>query len=94
MTVYGLPPPPRSRCRKGSSRDHEETHLVGSDEKEPIDQDRPNKDVGEDPGNETVFVRHHDSAIPIYSHESPCQRARHHGGVDEARIGMVAESQG
>lgn len=39
-------------------------------------------------------MRHHDGTIPIYSYERPCQRAGHHGGMDEARVGMMTESQG
>lgn len=36
----------------------------------------------------------HDGAVPVNSHEGPCQRSRDDRSVDEARISMVAESKG
>lgn len=37
---------------------------------------------------------HRDGTVPVDGHESPCQRSRDDGGVDEARIGVVAEGKG
>lgn len=39
-------------------------------------------------------MRHRDGAIPVDGHESPCQGSGDDGGVDEARIGVVAEGKG
>ena len=38
-------------------------------------------------------VVHHDGAVPVEGHKSPCQRAGDGRGVDEARVGVVAEVQ-
>lgn len=36
-------------------------------------------------------MRYHDCTVPVNSHEGPCQRTGHHGGVDEPGVCMMAE---
>lgn len=72
----------------------EEAYLVDADEEKAIGKNRPHENVGKDSGDEAILVRNHDGTIPVNSHESPCQGTRHHGGVDESRVCMVAEGHG
>jgi hypothetical protein len=36
-------------------------------------------------------VRHHDGAVPVNGDKGPCERARDDGGVNEARVRVVAK---
>lgn len=37
---------------------------------------------------------HHDGAVPVNRHKGPCQGPGDDRGVDEARVGVVAEGEG
>lgn len=36
-------------------------------------------------------MRHHEGAVPVDGDKGPCKRPRNRGGVDEARVRVVAE---
>lgn len=70
------------------------TYLVDHDVESTIDQDGPDKNVAKDASHKAGRVGDHEGAVPVYGDKSPCQRSRHDGGVDEARVGIVSEVQG
>jgi len=70
------------------------TNLVHDDEEGAVREEGPDKDVGEDARDQAVRVVHHDGAVPVDGDERPGQGSRHGRGMDEARVGVVAEVEG
>lgn len=70
------------------------THLIHNDEEDSIDEDGPDEDVGKDAGDERGRVGHHDGSVPVDGDKGPGEGARDGRGVDEARVGIVAEVEG
>lgn len=65
--------------------------VVDDDVEAAKDEEGPDEDVAKDAGNQVVRVRHHDGTVPVNGNESPGQRRRDDGSVDEARVRVVAE---
>jgi len=76
---------------KNTEREAHGVILVDDDEEQSIGENGPNEDVSEDAGHQMVGVRNHQSAIPVDGNKGPGQRSRSNRGVDESRIGVVAE---
>lgn len=68
--------------------------LVNYDEEEPINQNGPNEDVSKDSRDQMVGVADHESTIPVDGHKGPSQGPGDNGGMDKARVSVVAEVKG
>lgn len=69
------------------------TDLVGCEEESSINQDTPDKDIGEDASDKRILMPDHDGPIPVNRHKGPSQRSRDDRRVDQASILVVAEVQ-
>ncbi len=76
-----------ARKDKGANK----THIVDTEEEQAKGEEGPDENVGKDARGKAVLVRHHDGTIPVDGDKGPGERTRDDGGVDEARVGVVAE---
>lgn len=69
------------------------TNLVSNEEEEPVDQDTPDSNVGENASPDPTRIDR-DSSIPIESNKIPCQWSRNNWDVDESWVRVMAEVKG
>lgn len=67
------------------------TYIVDGKEKHAKGENGPDENVAKDASDLVVLVRHHDGSVPVDGDKGPCERARDDGGVDEARVRVVAK---
>ena len=68
--------------------------LVDANEEQAIAQDGPDEDITKDTGSQISRVGYHQGAVPVNGNKGPCQGCRDDGGMDEARVRVVAEIEG
>lgn len=67
--------------------------LVGNEEEESVDQDAPDRNIGQDASCQVVGIDS-DGTIPVQSNKCPCKWSRNNWDVNKSWVGIVSEVEG